>query len=114
MHKLDGHRAFPNRGGDAFDATGACIAGREDAWHARFQQVGGPWKGPACDGQISGAQIRSGFDETAVVERHATLEPLRMGRGAGHQKDMPDLVSFRRGIRALSPPTESFESITSL
>src|SRR4051794_17187134 len=69
MDELDGHGALPDRGGTALDRARPDVADREDAWDARLQETGP-------------AGVGSGEQETVVVARNGSTEPVRAGRRA--------------------------------
>src|SRR5882762_4916480 len=110
MDELHAHGALADRGGDPLYASAAYVSRGEDSGRTRLQQVRATPQGPRCRGQIVRAQIRSRFHEAAVVERHTTLQPLRVWRGTGHQKNVTDVVPL--GLRfADGLPSDSLEPI---
>lgn len=52
---------------------------------------------PVRGAKIVRPEICAGSDEALVVERHATLQPLCVGHGAGHQKNMADVARLVLG-----------------
>ena len=64
-------------------------------------------------GQILLRQIGSRLDEPFGIERDAPVEPLCVGNGTGHEKDVADVVGF--GAAGLMvAPAHPFEMVTSL
>src|SRR5207237_7857982 len=103
MNELDADRAFADGGSDALDAARAHVADREYPGRARLEEIGRARRRPACRGEIIAAQIGSRANELLVVERDAAFQPARVRRGAGHEKDMADVVHFRLACRAAAP-----------
>src|SRR4051812_21686242 len=90
MHKCDRDGAFAHRGRYSLDVTAANVPDCEDTRTTRLEKVRRSLEGPLCGAEIFGQNIRSGFDEAAVIECDAAVEPLRRGDRSGHHKEMPD------------------------
>src|SRR5438552_1353070 len=104
MNERDRNRSFADSRGDSLDAARADVADGEDAGPARFEQQRRARERPAGGHEIVVRQIRTGLDETALVERETAIEPTGVRRGARHHEDVPDLMLlFVAGLRVAPP-----------
>src|SRR5262245_12504836 len=94
MNEGDRDRSLAHGRRDALDIAAAHVSNREDTWTTRFEQIGRPGQRPLRGRQLVWRQVRTGFDEALVVEYEAAGEPARIRIGAGHDEDVPDVVSF--------------------
>ena len=79
VHEGDGHAALADRCGDTLDRAEAHVAAREDARHARLEQVRVALELPAPRRRGVGA----GEDEAALrIERDLGRQPVRLRVGA--------------------------------
>ena len=97
MYLLYASRAFANRGGDPFDATGTNVAYSKDSRNIGLKEF---WPTPVQD-EIFCLQIRPGSYESAVIECDATVEPVSGRYGAGHEENVTDVVQLRFALRCL-------------
>jgi hypothetical protein len=96
---------------DTLDIATPDIADGEHSGQTRFEKVGSPGGRPMRGGQIILRQIRSCLDETFGIERHASIEPLCAGNGAGHDENVSDVVGLDApGL--IVPPAQAFEMTT--
>src|ERR1700758_151159 len=109
MHEGDGDRAFADRGGHAFDVAAANISDGEDRGEARLEQKWRARQPPARALEILARQVRSGLDETVVVEDQAAVQPLRRRVRSGHHEEMADVFDvFRLAARPAMDFLEMF------
>src|SRR5947207_3169346 len=92
MNERDRNRALANGRGDALDAARADIADGEDAGPARLEQQRRARQWPAGGSEIVVREIGAGLDETVLVEREASIEPVGVRHGARHHEDVSDLM----------------------
>ena len=86
MDERDRHRAFANRGGAAFHRTVTNVAGREQAWHVRFQVVGRAFEGPVA-GSALVQQVRPGHEIAGFVPTHERIRVVEKALGDAHLVD---------------------------
>ena len=77
MNEGDRDRSLADGGRDALDVAAAHVADRKDARTTRFEQIRRPGQRPPRCRQIVLRQLRTGLDESLVVERDAPFEPAR-------------------------------------
>ena len=92
MHEGDRRRAF---------------ADREHAGKARLERVRRARERPTGSGEIIWREVGPRLDETFVVAREASAEPLGVRRRAGHDEGVPN-VSLLDGVVGVTP-RDAFE-----
>ena len=78
VHEGDRHAALADGRRDPLDRPAANVAAREDARHARLQEIRIAVEPPT----VRGGRIQPGDDVTAAVECDLLREPSRLGVGA--------------------------------
>src|SRR6185436_7664017 len=101
VHEGNGNRAFTDRRCHSLDVTCSHIADCENAGLARLEQMWRSRQWPLSRAQFLLRKIGAGLDESALVQRDASVEPARARLGAGHHENVADLVClFRATVRA--------------
>src|ERR1700733_7449279 len=72
VHKLYGHRALADGGGDALDRARVDIADRKDPGPARLEEQR---RFVAVFGEIAGGEIATGDQEAVLIHRHVAAQP---------------------------------------
>src|ERR1700675_3078340 len=102
--------ALAHRGGDALHVAGTDIANREDPRQTGFEHLRRTGQGPSRPASISPyvIQVAAGEDETLLIHRDTSAQPLGLGRGPRHQEHVMDRM--RRRLTGLSiPPRDAFQ-----
>lgn len=110
MYEGHRNRALAHRRGDPFDIAGPDVADREHTGQTGFKQLGSPGERPMSGGQILLREIGSGFNESLGIKHDALAEPLGVGNGTHHEKDVSDVVRFGVAGLMVAPP-HSFEML---
>src|SRR2546430_4332829 len=88
VHELNADGPLADRRCDAFDATGANVADREDARDARLEKERRARKRPPDE--VLHTQLRPRFEQTPAVERPPPLQPFPVRGRAGHPSHAAD------------------------
>ena len=70
-------------------------------------RYGGRVSGQLRVDEIVGGEVRAGLDEPFVIERDAAVEPVGVGRRAGHHEHVADVVALDRAVRLSRQRTRS-------
>src|SRR4029079_6488872 len=109
MHERDRDGTFPHCRCHPLDIAGAHIADCKNSRQTRFQEIRRAALKPARCGQVLYGQIRSRLDKTILITHDTAIEPTGSRLCTGHEKDMPNVVSFDAG--GLVAPVDTLEML---
>jgi len=105
MNQLNAHGPLADRGRDALGAATAHVTDGEYTGDRGFEVKGWTRQRPAVGIAM---QIGAGPYEPLVIERHTSLQPLRVGNGPRHEKHVPDIMCL--GFAAGPSPAHSLQA----